>query len=493
MDTFILAIDQGTTSSRAILFDHDSNCVAIAQKEFTQYFPKAGWVEHDANEIWLSVLSVMTQVIQEAGVSPAQIQAIGITNQRETVVVWDKHTGLPVYHAIVWQSRQSDYICEQLKKEGKEKVIQEKTGLLLDPYFSATKIKWMFENVEGVKEKADQGNLLFGTIDSWLVWKLSGGKVHITDTSNASRTLLYNIYTQKWDEELLALFEVPKSMLPEVKDSSCIYGYTDQMHFFHQQIPIAAVIGDQQAALFGQNCFKQGDIKNTYGTGGFMLMNTGETPIDSKHGMLTTIAWRIHGKTVYALEGSIFVSGSLIQWLRDGLALFHHASESEAMAKQVKDSNGVYIVPAFTGLGAPYWDDKARGMIVGLTRGVNKNHIVRAALEAMCYQSKDLLEAVQKDTGVKINELCVDGGACRNEFLLQFQSDILRVPVIRKQVVETTALGAAHLAGLAVGYWQIEDFRIEDASIFSPSMNEEEANQLYEGWLAAVASCKTFQ
>lgn len=493
MEKYILAIDQGTTSTRTILYNHNFEQVITSQKEFTQYFPHPGWVEHDANEIWLSTLSVMSETILMSGINPSQVAAIGITNQRETTVVWDKKTGLPVYHAIVWQSRQSDEICQRLKKEGKEQIIREKTGLVLDPYFSATKIVWLFENVPGVKERAMKGELMFGTIDSWLVYKLSGGKKHITDVTNASRTLLYNIYEQCWDQELLDLFGIPKSMLPEVVSSSDIYCYCAPYHFFNEAVPIGSVIGDQQAALFGQNCFEKGKMKNTYGTGGFLLMNTGEQPIQSKNGLLTTIAWKIKNQTLYALEGSIFVSGSLIQWLRDGLGLIHHARETEALAKSVDDSNGVIIVPAFVGLGAPYWDDQARGTIVGLTRGTTKEHLVRAALEAMCFQSKDLIEAMQQDTSYQIDELFVDGGATSNQFLLQCQSDILQIPVTRLKVSETTALGAARLAALAVGYSQIEDFKGEIEVTYKPQINHQKSKDMYEKWLKAVKTCQTYK
>ena len=396
MEKYILAIDQGTTSTRTILYNHNSEVVMSSQREFQQFFPHPGWVEHDANEIWLSTLAVMTETIQMSGIKPEQVAGIGITNQRETTVVWDRNTGIPVYHAIVWQSRQSDEICQRLKDAGREDIIRKKTGLLLDPYFSATKLVWIFENVPGVKDKALNGELMFGTIDSWLVYKLSGGKRHITDVTNASRTLLYNIYEQCWDQELLELFGIPDSMLPEVVSSSEVYCCTAPYHFYNHEVPIAAMIGDQQAALFGQNCFEKGKMKNTYGTGGFLLMNTGEHAVQSNHGLLTTIAWKLNGETKYALEGSIFVSGSLIQWLRDGLHIIHKASETEAMAFSVKDSDGVVIVPAFTGLGAPYWDDQARGSIVGITRGTTKEHLARAALEAMCYQSKDLVLAMQQ-------------------------------------------------------------------------------------------------
>lgn len=493
MDKYILAIDQGTTSTRTILFDHSSAIVASSQREFQQYFPKAGWVEHDANEIWLSTLAVMTETIQKSGIKPEQVAAIGITNQRETTVVWDKETGLPVYRAIVWQSRQSDEICQRLKNLGKEKIIREKTGLVIDPYFSATKIMWLFENVPGVKEKAMNNELMFGTIDSWLVYKLSGGKRHITDVTNASRTLMYNIYEQCWDKELLELYGIPESMLPEVVSSSEEYCCCAPYHFYNQEVPIASMIGDQQAALFGQNCFEKGHMKNTYGTGGFLLMNTGEKAIQSDNGLLTTIAWRIGNKTLYALEGSIFVSGSIIQWLRDGLQLFQSASETEQMALSVKDTNGVVVVPAFVGLGAPYWDDQVRGTIVGLTRGTTKEHIVRAALEAMCYQSKDLILAMKEDTKLDIKELYVDGGATENKFLLQCQSDILQVPVTRLKVNETTALGAAHLAGLAVGYWTMEDFHVDVQATYSPQITDIESDKMYTLWLQAVKSCQSFR
>lgn len=493
MEKYILAIDQGTTSTRTILYDHCLRQVASSQREFTQYFPQAGWVEHDANEIWLSTLAVMTEILQKTNIQPNQIKAIGITNQRETVVVWDKHTGLPVYHAIVWQSRQSDEICQRLKLAGYEQMIREKTGLVLDPYFSATKIVWLFENVPGVKERALKGDLMFGTIDSWLVYKLSGGQCHITDVTNASRTLLYNIYEKCWDNELLDLFGIPRNMLPQVVSSSDVYCQTAPYLFFNEEIPIASVIGDQQAALFGQNCFEKGKMKNTYGTGGFLLMNTGEKPIQSKQGLLTTIAWEIQGKTMYALEGSIFVSGSLIQWLRDGLQMFHHAGETEAMALSVKDSNGVVIVPAFVGLGAPYWDDQARGTMFGLTRGTTKEHIVRAALEAMCYQSKDLIVAMEQDTRMKISELFVDGGATANKFLLQCQSDILQIPVTRLKVSETTALGAARLAGLAINFWTLDDFQVDVLATYSPKITQQQSQQMYKRWLKAVESCQNFK
>lgn len=493
MEKYILAIDQGTTSTRTILYNHNSEVVMSSQREFQQFFPHPGWVEHDANEIWLSTLAVMTETIQMSGIKPEQVAGIGITNQRETTVVWDRNTGIPVYHAIVWQSRQSDEICQRLKDAGREDIIRKKTGLLLDPYFSATKLVWIFENVPGVKDKALNGELMFGTIDSWLVYKLSGGKRHITDVTNASRTLLYNIYEQCWDQELLELFGIPDSMLPEVVSSSEVYCCTAPYHFYNHEVPIAAMIGDQQAALFGQNCFEKGKMKNTYGTGGFLLMNTGEHAVQSNHGLLTTIAWKLNGETKYALEGSIFVSGSLIQWLRDGLHIIHNASETEAMAFSVKDSDGVVIVPAFTGLGAPYWDDQARGSIVGITRGTTKEHLARAALEAMCYQSKDLVLAMQQDTNIKIEELFVDGGATENKFLLQCQSDILQIPVTRLKVNETTALGAAHLAGLAVGYWTMNDFQADVLATYQPIIDEQLSYRMYQRWQRAVKSCQAFE
>lgn len=493
MEKYILAIDQGTTSSRAILFDKETNIAAISQKEFTQFFPKAGWVEQDANEIWLSVLFVMMDVLTKANIKPEQISAIGITNQRETTVVWDKKTGVPIYHAIVWQSRQTADICDELKHKGKEALVHKKTGLIIDPYFSGTKVKWILDQVDGARVKAENGELLFGTIDSWLVWKLTGETCHVTDYSNASRTLLFNIYDLKWDEELLELFQVPKSMLPTVLPSSHLYGYTAPYHFFGQSVPIAGIAGDQQAALFGQACFEPGMVKNTYGTGCFMLMNTGEQAIESKHGLLTTIAWGINGKVEYALEGSVFVAGSAISWLRDGLQMIHTASESEEIAAMVDDSDGVYVVPAFVGLGAPYWDDKARGAVFGLTRGTTKAHLVRATLEALAYQTKDVIIAMSKDSGIHLKKLKVDGGAVKNDILMQFQSDILNTLVERPIVSETTALGAAYLAGLCVGFWTNKSevmnyYKIE--TVFEPKMEETKREKLYQGWLKSVkATC----
>lgn len=494
MEKYILTIDQGTTSTRAILFNHECAIKHVAQKEFTQHFPKPGWVEHDANEIWLSVLSVMAEVLTTSGINPSQVAAIGITNQRETTVVWDKHTGLPIYHALVWQSRQTDYICDDLKQKGLEETFKNKTGLVLDPYFSGTKIKWILDNVPNAREKAYNGDLLFGTIDTWLVWKLSGGKVHVTDYSNASRTLIYNIYDLKWDEELCNILEIPMNMLPEVKGSSEIYATTAPYHFFGHEVPIASMVGDQQAALFGQGCWEAGMAKNTYGTGCFLLMNTGEQPVKSQHGLVTTLAWGVNNKVEYALEGSIFVAGSAIQWLRDGLKFFPNAKDSEPMAKALDSNEGVYVVPAFVGLGAPYWDDKARGAIFGLTRGTTQNHITRATLESLAYQTKDVLEAMEKDSDLTLSTLQVDGGAVANTFLMQFQSDILNVPVKRAAVNETTAMGATMLAGLAVGYWKDkEEIKqcMKTGDTFYPQMDEDIRTQNYDGWKQAVeAVCR---
>lgn len=492
MEKYIMAIDQGTTSTRAILFNRKREVVEISQKEITQYYPKPGWVEQDANEIWLSVLSVMSDVLMKAKIEPFQIISIGITNQRETSVVWDKNTGIPIYHAVVWQSRQSDEICQKLKAEGHEKKFRAKTGLRIDPYFSATKIRWILDHVPHAQERAENGDLLFGTIDSWIVWKLSGEQAHISDVSNASRTLLYNIHTCKWDDELLKIMNIPRSMLPSVKASSCVYATTAPYHFFNERVPIASVIGDQQAALFGQGCIHEGMAKNTYGTGGFLLMNTGEKAVTSKSGLLTTIAWQIEDKVQYALEGSIFVSGNVVKWLRDGLHLIKNASETQEMAKQVKDSNGVYFVPAFVGMGAPYWDDQCRGTILGLTLGVNQNHIVRAALESMAYQSRDVLEAMCKDSKKEITLLKVDGGASVNDFLIQFQADLIQTKIERLSYAEMTALGAASLAGLAVGFYAIEDFETNDKTVFEPQRSKEEMDVLYEGWKKAVGTCRKY-
>ncbi|GAB1762844.1 glycerol kinase GlpK [Priestia megaterium] len=496
MEKFILSLDQGTTSSRAMLFNKKGEVVHVAQKEFTQYFPKPGWVEHNASEIWGSILAVIASCLSESGVHADQIEAIGITNQRETAVVWEKATGKPVYNAIVWQSRQTSGICEELKAKGLNDTFRDKTGLLIDAYFSGTKVKWILDNVEGAREKAENGELLFGTIDTWLIWKLSGGKAHVTDYSNASRTLMFNIYDLKWDDELLDILGVPKSMLPEVKPSSEVYAHTVDYHFFGQSIPIAGAAGDQQAALFGQACYEKGMAKNTYGTGCFMLMNTGEKAVKSDHGLLTTLAWGINGKVEYALEGSIFVAGSAIQWLRDGLRMFKNASETENYATRVESTDGVYIVPAFVGLGTPYWDSDVRGAMFGLTRGTKKEHFIRATLESLAYQTRDVLSAMEADSGITLKTLRVDGGAVKNNFLMQFQSDVLNVPVERPQVNETTALGAAYLAGLAVGYWKdcdeiAKQWNMEKS--FEPNMEEEQREELYSCWKKAVHATMAFK
>lgn len=486
---YILSIDQGTTSSRAILFNKAGQVVHISQKEFTQHFPHTGWVEHDALEIWQSVEDVVAQTLLKYNAE--DIEAIGITNQRETTVVWDKNTGIPVYNAIVWQSRQTAGICEDLKSTGFNDIVRSKTGLLIDAYFSGTKLKWILDTV-GIQNIE---SLLFGTIDTWLVWKLTGGKVHATDYSNASRTLMYNIHELKWDEELLKMLDVPKSMLPEVCSSSEVVGHAEVL-FNNIKIPIAGIAGDQQAALFGQTCFTEGMAKNTYGTGCFMLMNTGEKAVASNHGLLTTIAWGINGKVEYALEGSIFVAGSAIQWLRDGLEFFDNAADSEAHAESVETSDGVYVVPAFVGLGTPYWDSEVRGAIFGLSRGVSKNHLIRATLEAITYQVKDVLTVMEQDSGIKLKSLRVDGGAARNNLLMQFQSDILEVVVERPVVNETTALGAAYLAGLATGFWKDKE---EIASqwlvdkTFTPTFTQEKIHKLYDGWKMAVQAAIAFK
>ena len=496
MKKYILSLDQGTTSSRAILFNKKGEIVHSAQKEFTQHFPKPGWVEHNAQEIWGSILAVIATCLSEADVKPEQIAGIGITNQRETAVVWDKETGKPIYNAIVWQSRQTVEICDELREKGYSERVREKTGLLIDAYFSGTKVKWILDNVEGAREKAENGELLFGTIDTWLVWKLSGGKAHVTDYSNASRTLMFNIHDLQWDDELLDMLTVPKSMLPEVRPSSEIYGETIDYHFFGQNVPIAGVAGDQQAALFGQACFGEGMAKNTYGTGCFMLMNTGEKAVASEHGLLTTIAWGIDGKVNYALEGSIFVAGSAIQWLRDGMRMFKDASESEVYASRVASTEGVYVVPAFVGLGTPYWDSEVRGAMFGVTRGTTKEHFIRATLESLAYQTKDVLCAMEADSGIELNTLRVDGGAVKNNFLMKFQSDILDVPVERPVINETTALGAAYLAGLAVGYWKNQDEIKEQWHMdkrFEPTMEAATSEELYAGWKKAIEATKAFK
>ncbi|MFG0211757.1 glycerol kinase GlpK [Brevibacillus porteri] len=487
---YMLSLDQGTTSSRAILFDKSGAIIGVAQKEFTQIYPKPGWVEHNAEEIWESQLEVLKAVLLENHVKPEEIAGIGITNQRETTVVWDKHTGKPIHNAIVWQSRQSIDICNQLKEQGYEQTVREKTGLLIDAYFSGTKVKWQLDHVEGARERAEKGDLLFGTIDTWLIWKLTNGLVHVTDYSNASRTLMFNIHSLEWDDELLNMLQIPKAMLPAVRPSSELYGYTDEK-LFEFQIPIAGIAGDQQAALFGQACFAEGQAKNTYGTGCFMLMNTGEKAVASKNGLLTTIAWGVDGKVEYALEGSIFVAGAAIQWLRDGLKLIEKSSDSEKHALAVDGTDGVYMVPAFVGLGAPYWDMEARGAIFGLTRGTTEDHLIRAALESLAYQTRDVLEAMEADSGIRLQKLAVDGGAVANNFLMQFQSDILNTEVERPRVNETTALGAAYLAGLAVGYWGSKEDIVNNKVVersFSPDMAEELRQELYVGWKQAVTA-----
>ena len=496
MKKYIMAIDQGTTSSRAILVDKNGDIVASSQTELRQYFPQSGWVEHNANEIWSSVLSVVGSVLIENNITPAQIDSIGITNQRETTVVWDKETGLPIYNAIVWQSRQTNDICRDLREDGLEEVFKEKTGLVIDPYFSATKIKWILDHVNGAKEKAKNGELLFGTIDSWLIWKFTEGEHHITDYTNASRTLLYNIYDLSWDDELLAILDIPKSMLPEVKSSSEIYGYTTKSHFFGYNIPLAGMAGDQQAALFGQTCFNKGEAKNTYGTGCFLLLNTGSTPKKSNNGLITTIASGIDGKINYALEGSIFVAGSAVQWLRDGLKFFSDSKMSEDEALSVKTSDGVYVVPAFTGLGAPYWDSDSRGAIFGLSRGSTKAHITRATLQAVAYQTRDVIDAMQKDANMSIDKLRVDGGASANDFLMQFQADLLSTTVERPVILESTAIGAAYLAGLATGFFDSQDALRElndTEAVFTANMSKDTRDKLYQGWQTAVKATQVFK
>ena len=493
---YVLAIDQGTTSSRAILFDRQGRIVHIAQKEFQQYFPRSGWVEHDAMEIWSSVQSVIAELLAKSSVSASDIAAIGITNQRETTVVWDKNTGIPIYPAIVWQSRQSASICEELKEKGYTDFFRKKTGLLIDPYFSGTKVKWILDHVEGARKKANKGDLLFGTIDTWLIWKLSGGRKHVTDYSNASRTLMYNIYDLKWDPDLLSILDIPENMLPEVRSSSEVYTVTEKSLFYGEEVPISGIAGDQQAALFGQACFEPGMAKNTYGTGCFMLMHTGEKAVQSDHGLLTTIAWGLDGKVEYALEGSIFVSGSAIQWLRDGLKLIGDAKESETLANEVDSTGGVYVVPAFVGLGTPYWDTDARGAVFGLTRGTTRAHFVRATLESLAYQTKDVLNVMEEDSHIRLKKLRVDGGASVNNFLMQFQSDLLNVPVERPVVLETTALGAAYLAGLSVGFWKskkeiAENWVIDRA--FQANMDDKTRARWYNNWRKAVEATRMFK
>ncbi|MEJ2635015.1 MAG: glycerol kinase GlpK [Calditrichia bacterium] len=488
MEKYILAIDQGTTSSRAIIFDHNGRIKSVAQKEFKQYFPKPGWVEHDANEIWSSQASVVAEATTHAGLTGKNIAAIGITNQRETTVVWDRETGDPVYHAIVWQDRRTSDFCDTLKAKGLEEKIQEKTGLRIDAYFSGTKINWILNNVEGAQKKAEAGKLAFGTIDSWIVWKFTRGQRHITDVTNACRTMLFNIHTMQWDPEILKILDIPESMLPEVKSSSEVYGETGTT-LFASKIPIAGIAGDQQAALFGQMCLEPGMLKNTYGTGGFMVLNTGDEPVKSNNNLLTTVAWKVDGKVQYALEGSIFIAGAVVQWLRDELGLIRESAEVERLANSVEDNGGVYLVPAFAGLGAPHWDQFARGIIVGLTRGSSAGHIARAALESIAFQSMDVLKAMKADSGIDVKELRVDGGATADDTLMQFQSDILGIPIIRPQVPETTALGAAYLAGLAVGYWNNYDEIREQWQIdktFKPNMSREKVRELTRNWEEAV-------
>ena len=490
MNQYILSFDQGTTSSRAIVFDRNGAIISVAQKEFSQIFPQPGWVEHDANEIWSTQLGVAAEAITKAGLTVKQIAAIGITNQRETTVVWDKETGQPIHNAIVWQDRRTADLCDALRKEGKDRFIQQKTGLVIDAYFSATKVKWILDHVAGARAKANNGELCFGTIDTWLLWKLTNGKVHATDVSNASRTMLFNIHSLSWDEELLKIFDVPAAILPEVRSSSEVYGETQNILTAHN-IPIAGIAGDQQAALFGQMCTHPGMVKNTYGTGCFMLMNTGEKAVPSTNNLLTTVAWKVNGVTQYALEGSVFIAGAVVQWLRDGLKIIRSSAEVEAMANEVESSDGVYLVPAFAGLGAPYWNQHARGTMVGITRGTTAAHMARAALESIAYQTMDVLKAMEADSGISIKELRVDGGATANNLLMQFQSDILNCKVVRPVVTETTALGAAYLAGLAVGYWKnMEEIQQQwlMEKTFTSSMKNEERNALSEGWKKAVTA-----
>ena len=491
---YILAFDQGTTSSRAILFDKKGQIHSTAQKEFEQKFPKAGWVEHDPSEIWSSQVSVAAEAVSRANLNAMDIAAIGITNQRETTIVWDKKTGKPIYNAIVWQDRRTADICTQLRKDGHEEMFRDKTGLVLDAYFSGTKVKWILDNVDGARKKAENGDLLFGTVDSWLLWKLTEGAVHATDVTNASRTLLYNIYDLEWDKEILKLLDIPESMLPEVKSSSEVYGKTSG-EIFAKEIPVSGIAGDQQAALFGQVCTQPGMAKNTYGTGCFMLLQTGEKPIKSSNNLLTTIAWQLDGKVCYALEGSVFIGGAVVQWLRDGLKMISSSSQIEELAAKSNDNDGVYLVPAFSGLGAPHWDPYARGMLIGLTRGTGQSHIARAALESIAYQSTDLLMAMQSDAGISLKEMRVDGGASVNNLLMQFQADILDIPVLRPKVTETTALGAAYLAGLAIGFWENLDeinqkWKVDKT--FEPNMEPSEREELLNKWHDAVGRAKNW-
>ena len=486
MDKYIMALDAGTTSNRCILFDHQGNIVSMAQKEFRQFFPNPGWVEHDANEIWSTQLGVAVEAMNMINAKAEDIAAIGITNQRETVIMWNKETGEPICNAIVWQCRRTSGIADELKARGLEEKFKQKTGLIIDAYFSATKIKWILDNIEGARQLADEGKLLFGTVETWLIWKLTDGKAHVTDYSNASRTMLFNINTLDWDDEILAELDIPRSILPKPMPSSCIYGYTE---YLGHSIPIAGAAGDQQAALFGQTCFNEGEAKNTYGTGCFLLMNTGEKPVYSQNGLVTTIAWGLDGKVNYALEGSIFVAGAAIQWLRDGMKMIDSAMDSEYMATKVKGTHGCYVVPAFTGLGAPHWDQYARGTIVGITRGTNKNHIIRATLESIALQVCDVIDAMKADAGIEIKTLKVDGGASANNFLMQFQADMLNAPVNRPACVESTAMGAAYLAGLAVGYWENKEEVVKNLQldrVFTPDMDEDERTAKRKGWNKAV-------
>lgn len=493
MKKYLMALDQGTTSSRCIIFNKSGEIVSSAQKEFTQYFPRSGWVEQNPNEIWSSELSVMVEAMASKGIESKDIAAIGITNQRETTVVWNRHTGEPIYNAIVWQCRRTADRVEELKKSGYSDVIRKKTGLIIDPYFSATKIEWILNHVEGARERAENGDLLFGTIDTWLIYKLTKGKVHCTDYTNASRTMLFNIHTLQWDEELLDLFQIPRCMIPEVKYSSELFGYTEES-VFGGIVPIAGVAGDQQAALFGQCCFREGEAKNTYGTGCFLLMNTGNTPVESKHGLITTIAAASGRSVNYALEGSVFVAGAAIKWLRDEMKMIDSAAETNDLALSVKDSAGVYVVPAFTGLGAPYWDAYARGAVFGLSRGTTRAHFVRATLESLAYQATDILKAMEEDSSIYLKSLKVDGGASANDFLMQFQADILNVEILRPEIIETTALGAAYLAGLAVGYYaDIEDIQdnVQIKNVFAPQIDKQTREELYSGWKDAVSRIRT--
>ncbi len=494
MEKYVMALDAGTTSNRCILFNKKGEICSVAQREFPQYYPHPGWVEHDGNQIWATQISVAVEAMQKINADPSQIVSIGITNQRETTLVWDKETGEPVYHAIVWQCRRTAEYCDTLKDQGYSDMIREKTGLLIDPYFSGTKLKWILDNVPGARQKAEAGQLLFGTVETWLIWKLTKGRVHVTDYSNASRTMMFNIHTLQWDKDILELLNIPASMLPTPKPSSCVYGYTDAS-FLGAEIPIAGAAGDQQCALFGQTCFDVGDVKNTYGTGGFLLMNTGKEPVTSQNGLVTTIAWGLNNEITYALEGSIFVAGAAIQWLRDEMRLIESSVDSEYYAKKVHDTNGCYVVPAFTGLGAPYWDPYARGMIVGITRGVNKNHIIRATLESMAYQVNDVIRAMEADAHVPLGQLKVDGGACANNLLCQMQTDICRAPVLRPKCVETTAMGAAYLAGLATGYWQdLDEIRTnwQLDKLFTPVMTLAQSQKQIAGWKKAVARCRNW-